>query len=63
MVTDPDDKSATEENLIVEKECAAADCIQDNPSNKIVDIDEVNVVIDESSKDDEETDTSKADEE
>ena len=54
VVTDPDDESGTEKNLIVEEKCedkAAADCVEDTPSNKIIDIDETNVVIDESLKD------------
>ena len=60
MITAPDDKSTTDENLIVETEkCKTeSDCIGDIPSNKIFDIDEVNVVIDESLKDNNEADTS-----
>ena len=60
VVTDPDDESATDENLIVEERCedqGDADCVEDNPSNKIIDIDETNVVIDESLKDDDEEST------
>ena len=60
MITAPDDKSTTDENLIVETEkCKTeSDCIEDITSNKIIDIDEVNVVIDESLTNDNIADTS-----